>query len=78
MLHDEKEFGPKTEEFRPERFFEPGVADPLNIAFGFGRRYARSNPVDLSVLMIGKKSLSRSRLGHRHPLYRHGYHLEDV
>lgn len=42
MLRDEKQFGPKTDEFRPERYFEPGIADPLSISFGFGRRYACS------------------------------------
>ena len=38
MLHDEKMFGPNPEEFRPERFLVPGIADPSSIAFGFGRR----------------------------------------
>jgi len=37
MLHDEKNYGPKPEEFKPERFLRGGVRDPI-AAFGFGRR----------------------------------------
>ena len=39
MLRDEKRFGPNPDEFRPERFLQPGVADPFDFAFGFGRRW---------------------------------------
>lgn len=49
MLHDENEFGSNTGEFRPERFFDPSVADPLNVVFGFGRRCVYSNTVDFIV-----------------------------
>jgi hypothetical protein len=38
MLHDEEMYGPKPEEFEPERFLKPGVKDPT-VAFGFGRRF---------------------------------------
>jgi hypothetical protein len=37
LLHDEANFGPETEKFKPERFLVPGVKDP-SLAFGFGRR----------------------------------------
>ncbi|KAF8578978.1 putative CyP450 monooxygenase [Ramaria rubella] len=37
MLHDEKTYGPNTDQFIPDRFFQPGVPDST-IAFGFGRR----------------------------------------
>ena len=43
MLHDENDFGPNTEKFRPERFFEPVIADPKAVTFGFGRRCASSS-----------------------------------
>ena len=42
MLNDEQEY-PEPREFRPERFLKNGeldssVRDPMDIAFGFGRR----------------------------------------
>ena len=37
MLRNEKDFGPKTDEFRPERFLEDDEKD-ITPAFGFGRR----------------------------------------
>jgi hypothetical protein len=38
MLHDDEMYGPKPEEFEPERFLKPGVRDPT-VAFGYGRRF---------------------------------------
>ena len=42
MLNDERDY-PEPREFRPERFLkdgqlDPSVRDPVDIAFGFGRR----------------------------------------
>jgi cytochrome P450 len=42
MLYDERDY-PDPHEFRPERFLKNGqldssVRDPMDIAFGFGRR----------------------------------------
>jgi len=42
MLNDEWDY-PEPREFRPERFLRnrklnPSVRDPMDIAFGFGRR----------------------------------------
>ena len=42
MLNDERDY-PEPREFRPERFFrnerlDESVRDPMDIAFGFGRR----------------------------------------
>jgi len=42
MLRDERDY-PEPHEFRPERFLRNGklddsVRDPMDIAFGFGRR----------------------------------------
>jgi cytochrome P450 len=42
MLNDEQAY-PEPREFRPERFLKNGkldnsVRDPMDIAFGFGRR----------------------------------------
>ena len=44
MLNDERDY-PEPHEFRPERFLKNGrldssVRDPMDIAFGFGRRWA--------------------------------------
>ena len=44
MLNDERDY-PEPHEFRPERFLKNGkldssVRDPVDIAFGFGRRWA--------------------------------------
>ncbi|KIJ40664.1 hypothetical protein M422DRAFT_173338 [Sphaerobolus stellatus SS14] len=39
LLHDEADFGPDTDKFIPERFFNPAARDPaLTGAFGYGRR----------------------------------------
>jgi len=42
MLNDERDY-PEPREFRPERFLRNGkldhsIRDPMDIAFGFGRR----------------------------------------
>ena len=42
MLYDENEY-PEPHEFKPERFMQDGklnrsVRDPMDVAFGFGRR----------------------------------------
>ena len=44
MLNDERVY-PEPHEFKPERFLKGGkldtsVRDPMDIAFGFGRRWA--------------------------------------
>jgi cytochrome P450 len=44
MLNDERDY-PHPHEFKPERFLRHGqldssVRDPMDIAFGFGRRWA--------------------------------------
>ena len=44
MLNDERDY-PEPHEFKPERFLKDGkldssVRDPMDIAFGFGRRWA--------------------------------------
>jgi cytochrome P450 len=44
MSRDEKEYGPDSEAFRPERFLDSNVRNPELHVFGFGRRY---------VLMLG-------------------------
>ena len=39
MAHDEKEYGPDVDEFRPERFLGKNPEhDTHSTAFGFGRR----------------------------------------
>lgn len=49
MLHNEEVYGPNTDEFRPERFLDTqgklksNMADPSDVAFGFGRRYVRAS-----------------------------------
>ncbi|KAF8510589.1 cytochrome P450 [Gautieria morchelliformis] len=37
ILHDEGVYGPRVNEFEPERFLQPGIIDPV-AQFGFGRR----------------------------------------
>ncbi|KIJ57163.1 hypothetical protein M422DRAFT_238752 [Sphaerobolus stellatus SS14] len=58
LLHNEKDFGPDTEQFIPERFFQPGVRDPAHTgAFGFGRRICPGRNVAESSLFIGVASM---------------------
>ena len=52
MLNDERVY-PEPHEFKPERFLKNGkldrsVRDPMNIAFGFGRRWAFCFPLHKS------------------------------
>ncbi|KAF8498385.1 cytochrome P450 [Hysterangium stoloniferum] len=59
MLHDEKVYGPKVDEFNPERFFLPGVKPDISVAFGFGRRicpgrYIAENTIFLAVASLLK------------------------
>ncbi|KAF8576736.1 cytochrome P450 [Ramaria rubella] len=58
ILHDEKNYGPDTDKFIPERFLAPGVKD-ANAAFGFGRRicpgrYMADNSVFIAVASVLK------------------------
>ncbi|KAF8512832.1 cytochrome P450 [Hysterangium stoloniferum] len=58
MLHDENVYGPRTDEFEPERFLAPGVRSPTE-QFGFGRRicpgrYMADNTVFIVVASILK------------------------
>ena len=46
MLHNPKDY-PKPELFNPERFLrngslDPTILNPMDVAFGFGRRYIQS------------------------------------
>ncbi|KIJ48875.1 hypothetical protein M422DRAFT_247240 [Sphaerobolus stellatus SS14] len=53
LLHDEKDFGPDTHEFNPERFFKPNVRDPsLTGAFGYGRRVCLGSHMAKNSLFI--------------------------
>ncbi|KAF8588294.1 cytochrome P450 [Ramaria rubella] len=56
ILHDEKVYGPRPEEFEPERFFQPGISIPT-MQYGFGRRicpgrYMADNSVFIAVASI--------------------------
>ena len=56
MLNDERDY-PEPHEFRPERFLKNGklnssVRDPMDIAFGFGRRCALFIFLPLSPFLI--------------------------
>ncbi|KAF8509759.1 cytochrome P450 [Hysterangium stoloniferum] len=58
ILHDEKDYGPDTHKFIPERFLRPGVKEPT-AAFGFGRRicpgrYMADNSVFIAIASILK------------------------
>ena len=39
MSRDMRDYAPDPEAFRPERFIEAKVRDPIEYVFGFGRRY---------------------------------------
>ncbi|KAH8105245.1 cytochrome P450 [Cristinia sonorae] len=62
MLHDPDDY-PEPDIFRPERFLDKhgnidtSVRDPINIAFGFGRRVCAGNEFALSVLNIFMASM---------------------
>ena len=56
MLNDEREY-PEPHEFKPERFLKNGkldssVTDPMEIAFGFGRRWALFTFLSISPCLI--------------------------
>lgn len=38
MAHDEGVYGTDSYSFRPERFLEADLRDPVKVIFGFGRR----------------------------------------
>ncbi|KXN85958.1 O-methylsterigmatocystin oxidoreductase [Leucoagaricus sp. SymC.cos] len=64
MLNNEADY-PEPRKFRPERFLTPdgqlrsdnGIRDPVNIAFGFGRRICPGLHIGLSVLWSTAASL---------------------
>ncbi|KAJ3565871.1 hypothetical protein NP233_g7365 [Leucocoprinus birnbaumii] len=65
MLHDETKYGPRPEEFRPERFLDEsgklksGMKDPADVAFGFGRRVCPGAHVALyAVFMVAAHILT--------------------
>ncbi|KAF8524543.1 cytochrome P450 [Hysterangium stoloniferum] len=57
MLHDEKVYGPKVDEFNPERFFLPGVKPDISPAFGFGRRICPGRYIAEKTIFIAVASL---------------------
>jgi cytochrome P450 len=75
ILHDEKLYGPKTEEFEPERFLRPGIKPPTS-QFGFGRRiyagrYLADNTLFITVASVLKAfdiSLARDDNGNEIPV----------
>ncbi|KIJ46265.1 hypothetical protein M422DRAFT_165543 [Sphaerobolus stellatus SS14] len=53
LLHDEADFGPDTDKFIPERFFNPAARDPaLTGAFGYGRRICPGRHMAENTLFI--------------------------
>ncbi|KAF8524547.1 cytochrome P450 [Hysterangium stoloniferum] len=57
MLHDEKVYGPKVDEFNPDRFFLPGVKSDISAAFGFGRRACPGRFMAENIIFITIASL---------------------
>ncbi|KIJ40650.1 hypothetical protein M422DRAFT_173441 [Sphaerobolus stellatus SS14] len=53
LLHDEASFGPDTDKFIPERFFNPAARDPaLTGAFGYSRRICPGKHMAENTLFI--------------------------
>lgn len=75
ILHDEKLYGPRPEEFDPERFLKPGVKEPTP-TFGFGRRicpgrHMADNSIFIAVassLKVFDFSLARDMDGNEIPV----------
>jgi len=61
MLNDEREY-PEPREFKPERFLKDGkldssVRDPMDIAFGFGRRVCPGKHLAHSTISLAVASV---------------------
>jgi len=57
MLNDERDY-PDPREFKPERFLRDGsVRDPMDIAFGFGRRVCAGKHIAHSTVMLAAASV---------------------
>ncbi|KIM35565.1 hypothetical protein M413DRAFT_32422 [Hebeloma cylindrosporum] len=64
MLNDERDY-PEPRHFRPERFLKDGrldhsVRDPMDIAFGFGRRVCAGKHIAHSTIMLAAASVLSS------------------
>ena len=52
-MHDDAEFGPEPDKFKPERFLGGGLRDPANTgAFGYGRRLVLEDSVTCEIMLI--------------------------
>ncbi|GJJ06884.1 hypothetical protein Clacol_001080 [Clathrus columnatus] len=51
ILHEKEVYGEDADTFNPERYFRPGVKDPI-AAFGYGRRYDMPRPIPLREYLI--------------------------
>ncbi|KAF8509756.1 cytochrome P450 [Hysterangium stoloniferum] len=59
ILHDERNYGPDTHKFIPERFLQPGVKDPT-ATFGFGRRICPGRHLADNTIFIAIASILKA------------------